>query len=420
MAQDSPAVTNRPPPLGSNYRKLWTASALSNLADGVFQVALPLLALRLTQSPGAIAGLALAGRLPWLVFALQAGALADRLDRRVTMVRVDLARAVLLGGLAAIVAVERDELWLLYIVAFALGIGETLFDTSAQSVMPNLVATEDLSRANGRLYAVELTMNQFIGPPIGGLLAGTAIALAFAGSAACYLVAAGALFAMTGTFRAERSGPRTRIRTDIREGVRYLATHRLLRTFAVMVGVMNMCYTASYAVFPLFAVKPGPLGLSDVGFGILITFGAIGSLVGSMAAAPAERILGRHRVLMLSLILSCPSLALWATGNLVIVAVSGTLSGFGIVLWNVVTVSLRQRVVPDHLLGRVNSAYRLLAWGTMPIGAAMGGVIAEIVGLRALFVGCGVVSSSLFLLRRFFTDEAMDEAERTKEPAPTS
>ena len=128
--------------LGANYRKLWAASSLSNLADGVFQVALPLLALRITQSPTEIAGLALASRLPWLLFALHAGALADRLDRRVTMTRVDVGRAVMIGGLAAVAAAGREELWILYVVAFVLGIGETLFDTSAQSLMPSLVPAE--------------------------------------------------------------------------------------------------------------------------------------------------------------------------------------------------------------------------------------------------------------------------------------
>ena len=126
-------------PLGPTYRKLFTASALSNLADGIFQVALPLLALRITRSPGAVAGVALAARLPWLLFALQAGALADRLDRLRTMVRVDVARVVLIGGLAVVVALEHESLLLLYIVAFALGIGETLFDTAAQSIIPMVV-----------------------------------------------------------------------------------------------------------------------------------------------------------------------------------------------------------------------------------------------------------------------------------------
>src|SRR5688500_16311333 len=135
-------------PLGANYRRLLIAAGGSNVADGVFQVALPLLAVRLTQSPAAVAGLTFAARLPWLVFGVLAGALADRLDRRATMVRVDIARAALIGGLALIVVAEHERLWVLYCVALLLGIGETVFDTSSQSLMPVIVSRDDLSRAN--------------------------------------------------------------------------------------------------------------------------------------------------------------------------------------------------------------------------------------------------------------------------------
>ena len=165
--------------LGPAYHRLWTGSALSNLADGIFQVALPLLSLRLTDSPGLVAGVAFAGRLPWLVFVLHAGALADRLDRRRTMINVDSARAVVLASLTTVIVVGHEQLWLLYVVAFALGIFETLFDTAAQSIMPAIVEKDRLSHANGRLYAAEMTMNLFVGPPLGGLLAGVAIAAAF-------------------------------------------------------------------------------------------------------------------------------------------------------------------------------------------------------------------------------------------------
>lgn len=408
----SVAETAAVPSLGPNYRRFWTASALSNMADGIFQVALPLLAVRLTDSPALVAGVALANRLPWLLFALQAGALADRLDRRRTMFNVDLARVVLIGGLAAATAAGAEHLWLLYVVAFALGVGETLFDTAAQSVMPSVVDREQLSRANGRLYAAELTMNQFVGPPLGGVLAALAISAAFATSASAYLLAAVALAFVSGSFRPARTGPRTTLRTDIAEGVRYLFGHRLLRTLAIMVGVMNMASTATYAVFPLFAVEPGPLGLSEFGFGLILTATAVGSVLGSLCTAPFERVLGRHRLLMLTVVLSGPTLALTATANVPLVLLGGVLMGFGVIMWNVVTVSLRQRVAPDHLLGRVNAGYRLLAWGTMPVGAFLGGLLGELVGLRATFVIAGGACALLLLLKPFVTDAAMEAAER--------
>src|SRR5215208_4415496 len=192
-ASATPAGTG----LGANYWKLWASSAASNLADGVFWIAFPLLAVRLTDSPVLIAGVAVVGRLPWLVFVLVAGALADRLDRRRTMVAVALLRTAIALAIGLAVMTGTDTLLMLYVAAFALGVGETLFDTAAQSIMPSIVDRDDLSKANGRLYAVELTMNQFVGPPLGGLLAGLAIGFAFVSSAVAFALAAVALVLLT-------------------------------------------------------------------------------------------------------------------------------------------------------------------------------------------------------------------------------
>ena len=401
--------------LGPDYRRLWSASALSNLADGVFQVALPLLALRLTRSPGEIAGLSLVARLPWLLFALPAGALADRLDRRRTMVNVDLARTVLIGGLALLTAAGHERLWVLYVVAFGLGVGETLFDTAAQSVMPMVVGRDRLSEANGRLYAAEMTMNQFVGPPLGGLIAGTAIALAFAGSAATYLAAALVLVTMAGRFKPQRAGGGVppRLRADIVEGVRYLFGHRLLRALALMTGVMNLMSSAAFAVFPLFAVKPGPLGLSDAGYGFFLTALAVGALGGSLLAARIEAALGRARSLLLAVVGSAaitagPALFATVVPNATLLI----LGGLTMVTWNVITVSLRQRIVPEPLMGRVNAGYRLLAWGTMPLGAGLGGLLAEAFGVRTVFAVAALAQLTLVGGFRVVTDAAIAEAEQ--------
>lgn len=225
--------------------------------------------LRITRSRAEIAGLVLAARLPWLLFTLHAGALADRLDRRRKMVNVDLARAALIVGLAVIVVIESEQHWIHYLVA--LGIGETLFDTASQSVLPMVVVGADLSRATGRLMAAEVSMNRFVGPPLGGLLVGVAMALAMA--------------LLTGRFESRSAdAARSSLLTDTVEGLRYLSLHRLLRTLARMVGVMNLTIMASIAVLPVYAVSPGPLGLSSFTFWLLLTGGAVGSLVGAFAA----------------------------------------------------------------------------------------------------------------------------------------
>jgi MFS family permease len=324
-----------------------------------------------------------------------------------------------IGALAGLVAADAASLPLLYVVGFLLGIGETLFDTSAQSLMPAVVPRSELTRANGRLYAIELTLNQFVGPPLGGLLAGVAIAAAFVSSAACYAVAAVALVLMVGSFRPERAGPPTRLRTDIVEGVRYLWDHRLLRTLGFMTGVMNLGGTAVFAVLPVFAVDPGPMGLSEAGFGVLAPPFAVGSLAGSFAADRLERLVGRSGVLVLTVVVGgVAGIVPAVTPAVVPVGVSFAAIGLTGVAWNVVTVSLRQRIVPDRLLGRVNAGYRLLAWGSMPLGAAIGGILGETLGIRSVFVFAGVTCGALVLCRTIVTEEAIAAAERAAECEP--
>jgi MFS family permease len=404
--------------LGRNFHKALAASGFANLADGVLWVALPLLAVQLTRSPLLIAGVTVAARLPWLL-APVAGAFADRLDRRQSMVRVNLVRTVLLGGLALAVAADVATLAMLYAVAVLLGVAETLFDTSAQSLLPALVPRDDLTRANSRLYAVELVANTFIGPPLGGLLAAAGLAVAFGVQAAAYLVGAGCLALIVGSFRAAGAGPvgSTRLRDEIAEGAGFVWRHPVLRPLAIMLGIENMAYAAAFAVFVLYAVAPGPMGLSEAGYGILTATLGVGSLLGTWLAVPAERRLGRVRTLVVSVFLTGGSLVVPAlTANAVLVGASFVVSGVAIVLWNVVTVSLRQRITPDRLLGRMNAAYRLVGWGTMPVGAALGGFLAEALGLRPTFVVAAVLTVTVLAGFRLVTEEAIAEAEAPAAP----
>jgi MFS family permease len=398
--------------LPANYWRLWTSSAASNLSDGIFFIALPLMAVRLTDSPVLVAGIGVASRLPWLVFVLVAGALADRLDRRITMRNVQVFRVLVVGGLGVLAVSGGLSLPVLYLAAFVLGIVETLFDTAAQSILPSLVDRDDLSKANGRLYAVELVMNAFVGPPLGGLLMAVSVGLTLGGSAFGYLLAAISLTLISGSFRPQRSGAHTRITADIAEGLRYLVRHRLLRTLAVMVGVMNLASAATQAIMVLYLVAPGPVGLSELGFGVIITTFALGSLAGSLLAERVERRVGRQAILLGAIVVGSVSMAVpGLTANPFAVGASFAIGGAFIVLWNVITVSLRQRIVPDALLGRVNSAYRLFAWGTQPLGALLGGVLAQLLGLQVVFLVAGAVSLSLILLRGAIREPEIARAE---------
>ncbi|MFD3683639.1 MFS transporter [Nocardiopsis sp. NPDC058631] len=408
---DGPPTTgaNR---LGPRFWTLWTSSGLSNLADGVLKIALPLVALRFTDSPTLIAGVVFALTVPWLLFSLPAGALADRCDRRRLMVGANVARGLLLAGLAAALALDLGSIWLLCAVALCIGTAETLYDTSAQSILPQLVGRDQLSRANGRLYAAELTAHQFAGPPLGGLLVALGAAAAFAAPAALWLVAVGALLLVRGRFRIERAAPTT-MRTDIAEGLRFLWRHRVLRTLAAMVGLSNFASNAAFTVLVLFAVGPAsPMGLSEPAYGLLLTATAAGSVLGALAAEPIGRFLGRAWslracALAFTAFVGVPAL----TADPLAVGACFFVGGVGISVWNVITVSLRQRITPDHLLGRLNSAYRLLAWGTIPLGAVAGGLVAQFFGLTAVFAGTAVLTLALFLWQFALGDAVLDSAE---------
>lgn len=399
--------TSPPPASWRKFRRLVTAGALSNLADGMFLIALPLVALSITREPAAFASVTLVGRLPWLLFSLPAGALADRLDRRRTMVLVNAGRAATIAVLSLVVLLDAAELWMLYLVAFTLGIGETLFDTAAQSLLPNVVDAADLDRANSRLYAVEMTANQFIGPPLGAALAGATLAGAVGSSSILYIAAAVTLLTVPGRFRAERTGPPTRLRHDVVEGIRYLAGHRLLRVLAICVGVSNLASTAMISILPLYVISPGPVGLSEAGYGLLLTSIALGSVIGSTTVEWLHRRLGARRALLLaSATFPIFSLAPALTTSVPLIATAFFVGGLFSIAWNILTVSLRQRIVPDHLLGRVNAGYRFVAWGTMPLGAALGGLTGSAIGLAPALGVSAAVSGLCVVIVWFGTDAA--------------
>ena len=398
--------------LGRGFWTIFSASLLANFSDGIFQIALPLLAVSLTTEPGLVAGVAVASRLPWLVFALIAGALADRLDRRRTMIAVDAGRVVLIGGLVVAVGAGVATIWLLYIVAFVLGCLETVFDTAASSMLPNVVGKGKVVAANSRLHAVELTMNNFVGPPIGGLLADFAIAAAFGVAAAGYLGALLALVTLRGSFRARRTGPPASIVSEIRVGMSYLAHHRLLRTMAFVVGPMNLGSMAVFGVLVLYVVAPGPLGLDGVGFGLLTTAIALGTVTGTVFASRFERVLGRANLFVACIASLLVFDLVWIAipEPLLIGAILAVSSSFG-GAFNVVFGSIRQRIVPNHLLGRVMASFRVISWGALPLGALLGGIVGQLYGLTAVFLAAAAIHVALLPSRLILTNEFMAQVE---------
>lgn len=412
MTTEKPATDAPSKRLGGPFWRLWTSAGLSNFADGILKVALPLVAIEYTRSPTLIAGLAFAFTLPWLLFALPAGALADRVDRRKAMLAANGARAALVAVLVAAMAFQFGSIWALYLVAFCVGTAETVYDTASQSILPQIVSRDQLSRANARLYVAETVTNQFIGPPLGGLLVAVGAMLAIATPAALWVVAIGALLFVRGNFSVARKH-KTTFRADIAEGLRFLWHQRILRTLAILTGLSNLANNAAFAIFVLFAVGPASaMHLSAPAYGILLTTIAIGSLAGSVIAPWVERTLGRKLSTLLAIVVDAAMVGVLAfTANVYVIGALFFLGGVSIMIWNVIAVSLRQRITPDHLLGRVNSGYRLVAWGTMPVGAALGGALAQWLGLEAVFAIMGALTLSGVVLAATLSNAEMHRAE---------
>ena len=328
------------------------------------------------------------------------------------MAAVQLLRIIVVGALAVAAFLDLLSLPVLYMAAFVLGLGETFFDTSAQSILPSVVRKDQLPTANGRLFAAETGAESFAGPPLGGLLIATAVPLALTASALGFVVALLGLVMLRGDFRVQHVGTRPRLHTDIAEGLRYLLHHRLLLTLSTMVAVGRFASSAFFGVFVLFAVAPGPMGLNEPEFGLLFTTFAAGSLVGSVFVGHVTARVARARILVGSMLVWGLSFLIPAlTTNSLVVGAGFFVGGVATMLWNVTNVSLRQRLLPSNLLGRVNASHRLFASVAGIAGGVVGGVVAETVGLQAVFILAATAGALTALGAFIVTDEAIENAE---------
>lgn len=398
---------------GRGFRLLWAATGAANLADGLFKLALPLYAARLTSSPGLVAGVVFAITLPWLLFSLPAGVFADRLDRRRAIAGSNLLRAFALSLFLAVVIFGSVGLPMLYAVALLLGCAETLADTASSSLLPSLVARSELEHANARLVGTQTVTNEFAGPALGGALAAVGLALALGASSGLYLVAGVFLLFVRGTYRAWDSNLGKGWRSEVREGLSFLWRHRLLRALAVIVAGMNLCWSAWLSMMVLYVVAPGPGGLSESGYGVLLAGIGAGGLVGAVIVAPAQRAFGARWVIGVDLLGTFTMVAVpAATANPWAVGAAAVAGGVGSTMWSVTVASVRQRQVPDDMLGRVGGALRLFGYGALSLGSVLAGVVAELAGVRTVFASCAVFSALLlipFLL--YVTENALVGAE---------
>lgn len=431
--------------LGSSYWRLWSATAISNLGDGISGVAYPWVASAVTRSPLLIAAAGFASRLPWLIFTLHAGVITDRFDRRKLIVAMDSARGVLTLAVGAIIIVNKDSLpslneltsitdldtnWFLYITlvvtAFLFGLAEVLRDNCAQTLMPSIVEKENLERANGQMWSAESLTNSFIGPPIGSLVIAIAIFLPFFIDASSFFIAVALIATISGSFKPvlDTQGERKSFKSEIKEGFTWLWSHSLLRPMAIILGFMNGIGTMVAATFILFSQEV--LDTSVFEFALLGTSGAVGAIVGGFIAPRVSAKIGSGPSLFLALAMgpiSCVLIGITSSWHLVWLL--GVFTGLTSILWNTITVSLRQSIIPSYLLGRVNSVYRFFAWGSIPIGMFLGGALVTItqhffsreMALRTPYL-LGAVMGVLILLSAAprLTTKAIDQARAQAQP----
>lgn len=369
-------------PLGADFWKLWTSSAVSNLGDGVTMVAGPLLVASISPDPAAVAGAAFAQQSPWLLFALISGAWADRLDRRLLVVTVNVLRGLALGVLTMAIVAGMAGVPLVLIVCFVLGTGETLADTASAAFIPAIVPAAARPRANSLLYASFNLINQFAAKPLGAWLFVVAAALPFGVNALTFGVSA-LLVALIRPLPAPEPSER-RLLAEIGAGVRFLFTHRLLRTLAVTMAVANLAFCAAFAIFVLYAKER--LGLSDVGYGVLLIAFAAGGFLGTLVAPRLLRTVDASWLLRLGLLVEVAlhtTLAL--TTSPLVAALMIVVFGIHTTVWGVVVTTIRQRDIPAPMFGRVTSVYSLIDVAGAASGSLLGGLFATAFGLTAVY-----------------------------------
>lgn len=382
--------------LDRSFWKLFTASAMATCSDGITKVSLPLLAVSVTDDSVLISGLTAFAFLPWLVFGLPGGALADRLDRTRAMSTVNLMRAVLLGVLVLLVVVGAGSILVLYAAAFALGLCQVVYDSAARAVLPQIVERRGLDKANSWLTVEETAGQSFIGPPVGAALFGWFRALPLIGSAVGFVLAALLVLAVPGRFRTERTEP-TSLRSDIGEGLQWLWRHVFMRELTILSGLIAAFLSMATSLNILYAV--GTLHLSPSMYGLLFITTGIGGLAGAAMVGPLSARLGRPLTIVLAASLApvmCVLLGvfteLWVAG----VCFFGMAAG--VTMWNVLTMSLRQAMIPADLLGRVLGAHRVALWGGIPLGALAGGALAELTSVPTAFIVSGLAQIAITIM----------------------
>lgn len=387
--------TVSPARLGRSFRPLLGAVVLMNLGDGVVVAAGPLLVASLTRDPFLVSLAFLCEYLPALLIGTVAGVVVDRQDRRRIAILVNLARAIVLVVLAATIVTGSVSIVIVLASLLLLGAAETFGDLATTSLLPRLVPREGLGIANARLQGGYILTNQLIGPPIGAFLFVAATAVPFVADAICYVLGAVLIARIAHADAAapdrapagDEEGAAARSTTilhDLAEGARWLRDHRPMRTLVLTIVAFNVTFGAAWSVLVLYVGDR--LGMDQLGFGLITTAGAIGGVIGTVSYGALERRFSLGNIMRVGLVIETfTHLTLALTRSPVVALVTMVVFGAHAFVWGTTATSIRQRAVPDHLMGRVSGIYRVGVFGGIVVGTPIGGLLARQFGITAPF-----------------------------------
>jgi MFS family permease len=405
-----------PARLGRSFRWLLASSVVTNVGDGIALAAGPLLVASYTRDPLLVSMAVLSQQLPNLLFSVPAGGVADRFDRRRIIAVVNAARAFVLAILAGTIVIGTVNIAIVLLALFILGTAEVFADVGSHSLLPRVIRREDLGIGNARLNGAFLVTNQLVAPPIGALLFVLGMALPFAANAACFALGAVMVLRVASSATGgDTTAKRASFRADLVEGVRWLVAHPPMRTLALTIFAFNVTFGAAWAVLVLYSQER--LGMNALGFGLLTTAIAIGGIIGTASYGSLERRFSLADIMRVGLLIETfTHLVLALTSSPAVALVTMVVFGAHELVWGTTSTVVRQRAVPDELLGRVTGVYTVAIFGGIVIGTPIGGLLARTFGITAPF-WFGFVGSALLVTVLWRQFDNIVHASEEPEPA---
>lgn len=396
------------PSMGPAFNRMWASSLTSNLSDGILITAAPLLAISLTDSTVLISLIAAMAMVPWLLFAVPTGVLVDRFDRRFILAGANAARSAIVGVLALLIATDHVTIYWLIATAFIIGVCEVASDTTAQSLIPQILDQKNYEKGNSRLQVSETIVQGFIGSPLSGFIYAIAIYLPFFINSLGFAISA--LFALSipikylQDVRNEVDQKESKnFLAEMKFGIRYLYEQKVLRRLVLTTAFIGFCYSIGTATMVLFIIEE--LNLAQQFLGVIFTVQGLGAVLGGLIASRSSHKFGRSKVMIFCIFSSSAALLVQGfSQNIYFFVALATFSSFTISQWNILIMATYQTIIPNDLYGRIHGARRTLVWGLMPFGSLLGGVLAHF-GLRIpLNVGGGIATLVSALSLRFFLE----------------